>query len=308
MIRSALHSLRIERISSCALKRFFSAAININNDLVQFTHDPSTKIGTITLQSSTRHNPLTVEMGAQFQATVQSINASMSNKELNINSIILHGANSTFSAGGDINWLRDLRKNPVHVNADLMLHFYKSFLSVRELQVPVITAIDGYAVGAGACLAIATDVRVMAKDAKIGFNFVKLGIHAGMGGSHFLPIAVGEGKAMEIMLMGKTLDGEEAGRLGVAQMVVDGNGEDLLDEARKVAARIGKMHPLAVRSMVQTMRLRQDSMGSGLEAALQRESHAQALCYAREDWGEGLDAVTQRREPSFDDYHSDCLS
>jgi len=273
-------------------------------------------------------------MGRQFQSTIQAINNSISSNEININSIILHGANSTFSAGGDINWLKDLSKNPVHVNTDIMLQFYKSFLCVRELHVPVISAIEGYAVGAGACLAIATDVRIMAHDAKIGFNFVKLGIHAGMGGSHFLPLAVGEGKAMEILLMGKMIDGVEAERLGVVQKVVhidrtgdavdgDGdsngtgtgngngtgnkNGEEVLDEARKVAKRIGKMHPLAVRSMVQTMRLREDSMGMGLESALRREAYAQALCYAREDWGEGLDAVTQKRQPSFDDYHSDWL-
>ena len=196
-----------------------------------------------------------------------------------------------------------------------MLQFYKSFLCVRDLHVPVITAIDGYAVGAGACLAIATDVRIMAHDAKIGFNFVKLGIHAGMGGSHFLPLAVGEGKAMEILLMGQMLDGVEAERLGVVQRVVhvdrtgggDLVGEEVLNEARKVAKRIAKMHPLAVRTMVQTMRLRENSIGMGLESTLRREAFAQALCYAKEDWGEGLDAVTERRQPSFDDYHSDWL-
>jgi Enoyl-CoA hydratase/carnithine racemase len=238
----------------------------------------------MTLHSpTTKHNPLTVEMGNEFRKTVQDINTLILNNELNINTIILQGANSTFSAGGDINWLLDLGKNSVHRNADLMYDFYQSFLCVRKLQVPVISAIDGYAIGAGACLAIATDIRVMSTTAKLGFNFVRLGIHSGMGGSHFLPVAVGEAKAMEILLTGKVLTGEEAKSLGLVQRLVDQSaGEDLLlEEAKRVATRIGRMNPLAVRSMVQTMRSREDSMGMGLDHALRREAHAQAICYAR---------------------------
>lgn len=274
---------------------------------VHFSHDPSTKTGIITLDSSTKHNPLTIEMGAEFKKTIQDINSSILRNELNINTIILHGANSTFSAGGDINWLMDLANNSVHQNVDLMYEFYQSFLSVRKLPVPVICAIDGYAIGAGACLAIATDIRIMSKAAKIGFNFVKLGIHSGMGGSHLLPVAVGEAKAMDILLSGKILTGEEAEELGLVQRVVDKSGEGLLEEARILASSLGKMNPLAIRSMVQTMRLRQDSMGLGLEHTLRMEAHAQAMCYARDDWGEGLIAVKEKRQPSFDDYHNDWL-
>eukprot|EP00557_Chaetoceros_sp_GSL56_P012201 CAMPEP_0176485314 /NCGR_PEP_ID=MMETSP0200_2-20121128/4974_1 /TAXON_ID=947934 /ORGANISM="Chaetoceros sp., Strain GSL56" /LENGTH=379 /DNA_ID=CAMNT_0017881951 /DNA_START=206 /DNA_END=1345 /DNA_ORIENTATION=+ len=302
---------------------------NYKNKFVHFSHDPVTRIGIMTLHSpTTTHNPLTMEMGIEFRKTVQDINTLLLNNELNMNTIILHGANSTFSAGGDIHWLLDLGKNSVHSNSDLMYDFYQSFLCVRKLQVPVICAIDGYAIGAGACLAIATDIRVMSKKAKIGFNFVKLGIHSGMGGSHFLPIAVGEAKAMEILLMGKVLTGEEAERMGLIQVLVDeGEGEGqgqgqgeadgegvgvgvgegksvVLEEAKRVAARIGRMNPLAVRSMVQTMRSREDSMGMGLDHALRREAHAQAICYARNDWGEGLTAVMEKRQPSFDDYQN----
>ena len=285
------------------------ALSTISSPLVKFSHDPDTKIGIITLHgdSPRKHNPLTVEMASEFKATVGNIISSIASNGMNINAIVLHGANSTFSAGGDMKWLRNLSNNPVHVNADIMYNFYNSFLCVREIQVPIITAIDGYAIGAGACLAIATDMRVMASNAKIGFNFVKLGIHSGMGGSHFLPIAVGEARAMDILLTGKVMTGVEAGEIGVAQRVVDKNGQDLLDEAKKIAAEIGNMHPLAVRSMVQTMRMRENAMGGGLEASLRREAYAQACCYAKGDWGEGLDAVVERREPSFDEYHSDWV-
>ena len=94
----------------------------------------------------------------------------------NMNVIVLKGANNNFSSGGDLSWLRNLRRNPVHINADKMYSFYKSFLCVRSLPIPTIAHIEGYAIGAGACLALATDLRVMNETAKIGFNFVKLGI------------------------------------------------------------------------------------------------------------------------------------
>jgi len=93
----------------------------------------------------------------------------------NLNAIVLKGSKHNFSSGGDLSWLRNLRNNPVHINADKMYTFYKSFLSIRSLPIPTIAFIEGYAIGAGACLALATDLRVMDEKAKIGFNFVKLG-------------------------------------------------------------------------------------------------------------------------------------
>ena len=283
----------------------FSSNSSLSSSLVTFTHDPETKIGTITMSSPVKHNPLTVELGLQFKRTIQSINSSISDNRLHINSIVLHGANSTFSAGGDMKWLRDLKNNPVHINADIMMEFYKSFLCIRDLPVPVIAAIDGYAIGAGACLAIATDMRIMSASAKIGFNFVKLGIHSGMGGSHFLPLAVGESRAKDILLTGRVLTGIEAGEMGVAHRVIDKSGPDLLEEANNLAIEIGDKHPLAVRSMVQTLRMRENAYCGGIEAALRREALAQALCYAKSDWGEGLDAIVEKRQPNFDDYQVD---
>lgn len=269
--------------------------------LVTFNHDPQSKIGTITIESPHRHNPLTVEMGKQFQKTISEIKSSISENNINVNCILLHGANSTFSAGGDIKWLKSLKSNPVHVNTDHMLDFYKSFLCVRDLPVPVISVIDGFAIGAGACLSLATDFRVMSAEAKIGFNFVKLGIHAGMGGSHFLPLIVGHSRAKDILLTGRVLTGVEAGELGVVQRVVRKTGPDLLEVARTIAIDIGSNSPLAVRAMSKTLRIQEDK---GLEAALTREAFAQAACYAKSDWGEGIDAVIERRQPSFDDYSS----
>lgn len=288
-----------------ALPRSMSSSTS--SSLVHFTHDADTKIGFLTLNSPGKQNALTVEMASEFQTKVEQINSMISMNEININSLVLKGANATFSAGGDLTWLKSLSENPVHVNADIMYNFYRSYLSIRDIPVPVIAGIEGYAVGAGACLALATDMRLMSSSAKIGFNFVKLGIHSGMGGSHLLPNIVGESRAKDILLTGKMLKAEEAASIGIAHRLVEKEGEEFTEEVIDVAKEIGSHHPLAVRSMVRTTRMREDVIGGGLDAALRREAHAQALCFARNDWGEGLDAAVERRQPSFDDYNNDWL-
>ena len=308
------------------------------SSLVTFTHDPKEKIGYITLNSPFTYNALSVEMGHEFEALIHKLTLQLNDhqqchdndlhKEVgdissndtndypyqeanikNTNVIILKGANHNFSSGGDLSWLKSLRRNPVHINADKMYCFYKSFLSIRNLPVPTIAHVEGYAIGAGACLALATDLRIMHEKAKIGFNFVKLGIHSGMGGSHLLANTIGESKSKLALLTGQVFTAQQAFENGIAHDLIvenkqqnnDNDNDVVIDLAKKIAS----MHPLAIRSMVQTARMREDAMGGvgGLDATMRKEAYAQALCYARDDWGEGLDAVIERRQPDFNNYH-----
>jgi enoyl-CoA hydratase len=297
--------------------------------LVTFTHDKINNIGIITLNSPSTYNALSVEMGYQFESLIHNLTRQLNQDQetnqptnqhtkqnqksiSNLNAIILKGSKHNFSSGGDLTWLRNLRHNPVHINADKMYSFYKSFLSIRTLPVPTISHIQGYAIGAGACLALATDLRVMDTNAKIGFNFVKLGIHSGMGGSHLLSNAIGQSKAKYALLTGQVFNSKEAYENGIANEISNlntngGTNSDGHDDetVMKLAKQIASMHPLAVRSMVQTVRMREDAMGGigGIDATMKREAYAQALCYAKDDWGEGLDAVVEKRQPDFDTYH-----
>jgi enoyl-CoA hydratase len=239
-------------------------------------------------------------MGRCFSHLIHTIADDLTRGVQDVNAIVLQGqGDRAFSAGGNFDWLRSLKLNAVHQNADLMLQFYQSFLCVRKLPVPVIAALQGPAIGAGAGLALACDMRTAAPKPNIlGFNFSRLGIHSGMGGSHLLESALGGPSAImnEILLTGRVLSGQESFELGLVNRLED----DAKAAAYELARNIGQQHPVAVRSMVQTLRQRQDQ---GLDQALQREALAQALCYNREDWGEGVNAVAEKRDPIFDPYH-----
>jgi enoyl-CoA hydratase/carnithine racemase len=271
------------------------ASTRNTSSLVSWNLDEKSKVGTITLQSPETFNALTVEMGKDFQTLVRELQVKLETED--IHAIVIQGkGDAAFSAGGNFPWLKSLRDNPVHKNVDCMLGFYNSFLCVRSLDVPTIAALHGPAMGAGACLALACDMRVATSGPVIlGFPFSKLGIHSGMGGAWMLQNAgVSRAKVHEVLLTGKALGGKEAYDLGLVNRLA----MDAKFEAHKLAAEIAKQHPVAVRTMARTLRLNE-----GLQEALHRDAYAQAVCYNRNDWGQGVDAIAEKRDPVFDGYH-----
>lgn len=295
--KDAAASTMISRRFQTSLRRFSSAN---SHPLVDWTvetlgNNTNKTVGILTISAPQQYNALTVEMGIAFQSKCR-------NPPENISAVIVRGAgDKAFSAGGDRQWLLSLRDNPIHINVDLMLEFYKSFLCIRTLAVPTIAAMTGPAIGAGAGLALACDVRVACECKQLlGVNFSKLGIHTGMGGLHFLQRIVPQsGIANELILSGKTLTSFQCQTLGVINRLVE-QPSDVLPAALKLAEElVGVQHPVAIRTLVRSMRTEQDV---GLEQALQRDAYAQAVCYAREDWGEGIQAVVEKRIPEFGDY------
>merc|ERR1712150_283760 len=204
--------------------------------------------------------------------------------------VVVTGAGSSFSAGGDLYWLRKRHEEAPNKNAQIMREFYNRFLCVRQIPLPVVAAINGPAIGAGLCFAMACDVRVAAKTAKLGFTFVGLGIHPGMGATHFVANAAGAETAARLLLTGDIISGAEAKDLGIVSQVAE-DGPAAVEAAMAVAARMAAQAPIAVRATVLSLRRRQDD---GLDCALQREADAQATCYNSSDFLEGLDAVEQK--------------
>jgi enoyl-CoA hydratase/carnithine racemase len=226
-----------------------------SDDKVLISHDETTKIITITLNCPSTYNALTVEMGHTFRRKLSLLqNQLHDGSRKNANVCILRGAGKAFSSGGRLEWLHDRKNVPVHSNADIMFDFYKSYLiSLRSLQLPTIAAIHGPAIGAGACLALACDLRVMTQTTNIGFNFVSLGIHSGMGASHFLPRTIGRTASNHILLTGQILSGTKAYELGLINRLVD-TPSLALTEATVLAEEIAQQNPLAIRRYVSKIR------------------------------------------------------
>ncbi|KAJ3341911.1 putative enoyl CoA hydratase [Gonapodya sp. JEL0774] len=214
--------------------------------------------------------------------------------------VVLTGAGRAFSAGGDMGFLRNRISTTPGKNVEVMRSFYSRFLSVRTLPVPTIAAVNGPAIGAGLCLALACDMRVVERGSKVGVNFVRIGMHPGMAGSHLLPHLIGPQLASRLLLTGDLITGAEALSYGLA-MAAPETGEAVVEEALAVAGRVARASPVAVRGTTRTMRMRTED---GMERALQREADAQAHGYASPDYPEGLAAILEKREPVFRDFDS----
>ena len=254
------------------------------------------KVAIITLNDPKRLNALNATMGDEFTQIIKDLCEGPGSEGLG--AVVLTGSGRAFSAGGDMGFLNDRSKDTPSRNAVIMRRFYERFLSVRRLPVPVVAAINGPAIGAGLALALACDVRVASKDAKMGITFVGLGLHPGMGSTHFLPRIVGIQQASKLMLTGQIIDGVEAQRIGMIVDVYD-DGETCLAAAVKMAQQMAAAAPLAVRTCCRTLRMAQDD---GLDRSLWREADAQAQVWNSNDMTEGLAGLVEKRKPTFTNY------
>jgi enoyl-CoA hydratase/carnithine racemase len=180
-------------------------------------------------------------------------------------------------------------------NRAFMERFYRLYLSVRELPFPTLAAIHGPAIGAGLCVALGCDLRVAARDAKLGLNFVRLGIHPGMAASWTLPRLVGPARAAELLFTGRLLDGEEAERIGLVNRAVA--RDEVLPVTLSLAREIAENAPLAVRGVKQALAR---TAQAPLDEQLRFEAEQQSRNYESRDLLEGIAAVRERRAPRFE--------
>jgi enoyl-CoA hydratase len=172
--------------------------------------------------------------------------------------------------------------------------FYRLFLSVSTLRCPSVAVVHGAAVGAGLCFAAACDLRIAATEAKLGANFVRVGLHPGMGCTLLLPHLVGEAKARELLLTGALIDGSEAARIGLVNRAVP---RDHLEEAvAETADQLATAAPIAV---AQTKSTLNGPLLARLEETLARESLSQAISFSTEDLKEAVSAFRNGRKPAF---------
>jgi len=267
----------------------------VTDELVtcEFVGQTSAKsVAKLTLNSPERLNALTVPMAKVFTEKVQQL----VDLEQELRAVVLTGAGRAFSAGGDINWLieRHNRSDDRDANATTMIGFYKSFLALRQLQCPVIAAVNGAAIGAGACVAVGgCDMRYASTKAALGFTFTKIGLHPGMAGTHFLPKLIGPSKAADLLLSGKVINAQEALNIGLIDKVCEDPVKEALAYAEDLVTNTSSA---AVSTCLQTLRQKQNE---GLEDSMKREAEAQAITYATQDFLEGVVAVKEKRSPMF---------
>lgn len=245
-------------------------------------------VATLTLNDAARRNAMTPELGDALRARVEGLRG-----REDVRAVVLAGAGGTFSAGGDLQMLERLRQVSFAEARVFMLDFYSRYLSILDLPVPTVAAVEGAAIGAGLCVALACDMCIVSEDAKLALNFVQLGLHPGMGATWLVPLRTGPQRAAELLLTGRRFDGREAVRLGLALEATPAT--ETRTRARALATGIASNAPLATRGLKQRLGLDR----AGLHRALAEEARLQAESYGSSDLGEGLAAAAARRPPVF---------
>ena len=219
-------------------------------------------------------------------------------RDINCRVVILTGAGSAFSSGGDLSTMRlggglndpsptNTRRNYRHGIQRLPLLF-------ESIEVPVIAAVNGPAIGAACDLTCMCDIRIASEKAKFAESFVKLGLVPGDGGAWLLPRVIGWSKASEMAFTGRMIDAAEALACGLVSRVVA--PEALMDEARGLAMQIAANPPHAVRM---AKRLIRESRLANLSTILEASAAAQALCHTTRDHEEAVNAFFEKRDPKF---------
>jgi enoyl-CoA hydratase len=256
------------------------------NDLLVDRQDDGVVL--ITLNRPDVRNAMTDGMTDAWQRTMTALA-----RDRDVRCVVVTGAGTAFCAGGDLSWLGERGVEPVDRLRDRMLAFYRSWLSITDLEVPTIAAVNGAAVGAGLCVALACDLVYAADDAKLLAPFTALGLHPGMAATYLLPRRAGPGLAREMLLTGRTLLGAEAADKGLVNRSFP--KYDLMSEVMAIARTVAGNAPIATK--LTKVALNEDH--PHLEAALRWESLAQPVTMTSADMAEGLAAHRESRVPKF---------
>jgi enoyl-CoA hydratase/carnithine racemase len=212
--------------------------------------------------------------------------------------IVLAAAGPTFSSGGNIKKMGKGAGLSDALPAQTRLNYKRGIqrlpLAFEALEIPVIAAVNGPAIGAGCDLALMCDIRIAGESARFAESFVRLGIVPGDGGAWLLPRVVGFSRACEMALTGDMIDAEEAARIGLVSRVVP--DADLPDAARAVARRIAANPRHAVRM---TRRLLREAAHLRLDQCLELSAAFQALSHATADHDEAVAAMREKRPAEF---------
>jgi len=247
-------------------------------------------VGTITLSRPERKNPLTFDSYAELRDLFRAL---CSTPEVRV--IVLAGAGGNFCSGGDVHEIiGPLTKMDVDGLHEFTRMTGDLVKAMRGCPQPIIAAVDGVCAGAGAILAMASDLRLAAPDAKTAFLFTRVGLSgADMGACAILPRIIGHGRAAELLFTGRSMSAEEGERWGFFSSVVD----DVHAEAQSLARTLADG---PVQAHYMTKRQLDEEWAVTIEQALEMEAEAQARCMQTKDFQRAYQAFAAKRQPEFE--------
>lgn len=249
-------------------------------------------VAVITLDRPERKNPLTFESYAELRDMFRDLVYTKS-----VKAVVFGPNGGNFSSGGDVH---DIIGPLLKMDMTELLDFTRMtgdlVKAIRSCPQPVIAAVDGISVGAGAIIPMASDLRIGTPECKTAFLFNKVGL-AGcdMGACAILPRIIGQGRASELLFLGRSMSGEEGERWGYFNQIV--NSDELMDAAMKYAAKIAS-GPTFANGITKNQLNHEWNMS--LDAAIESEAQAQAICMQTKDFERAYNAFVAKEKPKFE--------
>ncbi len=264
----------------------------MRSDVTHFNCAITDRIATLSLQRPDRKNPLTFDSYAELRDWFRDLVYAD-----DVDAVVFTSNGGNFSSGGDVH---DIIGPLTKMSMKDLLAFTRMTGDLVKAVVncgkPIITAIDGICVGAGAIIAMASDLRIATPDAKCAFLFTRVGL-AGcdMGACAILPRIIGQGRAAELLYTGRSMSAEEGHAWGFYNQVVEAEG---LDAAAETMARRIAAGPNFAHMMTKTMLVQEWSMS--IEQAIEAEAQSQAICMQTEDFTRAYEAFVAKEKPVFE--------
>jgi len=257
-----------------------------------FQFDTKNGVATITLNRPDRKNPLTFDSYAELRDLFRAMTYAE-----DIKAILITGAGGNFCSGGDVH---EIIGPLTRLDMPGLLTFTRMTGDVvkgmRACPQPIIAAVDGVCAGAGALLALASDIRIATERSKTAFLFTRVGL-AGcdMGACAMLPRIIGQGRASELLFLGRSMNGVEGERWGFFNRL--SAPESLLSEAQAIAAELAA-GPRFAHAM--TKKMLQQEWNMGVDEAIEAEAQSQAICMATNDFHRAYHAFVAKQKPVFE--------
>ena len=250
--------------------------------------DKAGGVATITLNQPQSLNALSSPIRRDLAAALAEVR-----DDAEVRAVIITGAGRAFCAGGDVKGMAGGR-TPIEWR-EWLLFTDRSIIQVMlDMEKPIVAAVNGYAVGAGCNVALASDIIIAADNARFAEIFVRIGLAPDGGGAWTLPRRVGLAKAKELAFTGEIIDAAEAYRIGMVNRVVP--ADKLMDEARAFAQRLANGPTRAI-GLCKRMLTR--CVDLDFAAAMEYEAQTQAMLFQTEDHKEGVKAFMEKRDPQF---------